>query len=374
MPMDSSLQSYVREYYLDPTFNKQDWKQKLQDALATTFKASSKEEALKAVDVLLASLDDPFTRVLLPGGASEAFEAQTQAKAGGGTGAQVAGLGRSSRSGHEGMHVGSALSPAASAGLHEGDLIVAINGRPVVPTEDARWLKEQLQQDKEVQVKVLRQGAAPAPSYSSAARAAAGSSLRAAIREAALASGGRAAAESGAAGIASTSASATPPPAEASSYASAPATTSYALSDQFVDVRLVPEPIEFLPVQYAVLTKAPSGAGPPGAAGGVLAASLGTATPPSPSRVGYIRIVAFTDNVAQEVAAAIDALKAAGCGSWLLDVRDNPGGIVREGLGVAELMLRPGSVFALVRDRSGEEQVQRLPLAGIRSWHISRLL
>ena len=53
-------------------------------------------------------------------------------------------------------------------------------------------------------------------------------------------------------------------------------------------------------------------------------------------------------------------LQAAGCGSWLLDLRENPGGIVREGLDVAELLLPPAAPFAVVTGRSGQPVTQYL--------------
>jgi hypothetical protein len=63
----------------------------------------------------------------------------------------------------------------------------------------------------------------------------------------------------------------------------------------------------------------------------------------------------------------VRAPQAEGCGSWLLDVRSNPGGIVGEGLRVAELLAPPGEIFALVRDRSGTEQAERLSVSRTRT-------
>ncbi|GLC67742.1 hypothetical protein PLESTF_000600800 [Pleodorina starrii] len=386
---------YVREYYVDPTFNKQDWNQRLQDALAATFRARSRDEALQQVGVLLDSLGDPFTRVLLPGGASEAFRAMTQAKIVS-TGLVVGRLGTA-----EGPLVVSFVvqgSPAAAAGLREGDEVVAVDGRPVwaLRGDDARSLQDLLRQDVEVRLKVRRpMGRAAASGGSAAALARRVTAAAAAAAPAqpelpaqptfsspvsepildqdqdqgTTSNGVRAA------GKLSEAAAPAAPPAASS--------TSYQLPGSFFDVVLRPAPVEFVPVQYAVLDKGTVGLAASGrrGGGGYPAASTSSAMrtpgappqapapstsppppppPASPSRVGYIRIVAFTERVASQVESAIRALQAEGCGSWLLDVRGNPGGIVSEGLGVAELLMPPGQVFALVRDRSGEEHAERL--------------
>eukprot|EP00198_Chlamydomonas_reinhardtii_P013391 XP_001702728.1 tail-specific protease [Chlamydomonas reinhardtii] len=230
---------YVREYFYDPTFNRQDWDKRLQEALVATFKARDRGEALKQVEVMLGYLGDPFTRVLLPGGSgsgsgsssnsggsSEEFTSAMQAKI------ITTGLlvGRNEGAGGPlRVEVVLAGSPAEAAGVREGDEVVAVNGRPVGHSPDSALL-DALSQDLKVDIK----------------------------------------------------------------------------------------------------------------------------------RVGYIRIVAFTDNVAQDVQAALAELQAAGCGSWLLDLRENPGGIVREGLDVAELLLPPAAPFAVVTGRSGQPVTQYL--------------
>ncbi|GIL98783.1 hypothetical protein Vretimale_3977, partial [Volvox reticuliferus] len=137
--------------------------------------------------------------------------------------------------------------------------------------------------------------------------------------------------------------------------------TSYQLPGRFFDVVLTPAPVEFVPVQYAVLSMEniwPQSRGGGGGSGS--GATSPSTTPPSPSRVGYIRIVAFTEDVAVEFGSAVRDLQAAGCGAWLLDLRSNPGGLVDEGLEVAETLMGPGRVFAVLRDRNGEERVERL--------------
>lgn len=41
----------------------------------------------------------------------------------------------------------------------------------------------------------------------------------------------------------------------------------------------------------------------------------------------------------------------------ILDLRDNPGGLVSAGLEVSKQLLRPGDVFLVARSRDGTEEV-----------------
>lgn len=70
-------------------------------------------------------------------------------------------------------------------------------------------------------------------------------------------------------------------------------------------------------------------------------------------------------NVFQQKKVSFPCSQAAGCRAWLLDLRDNPGGVVGEGLAVAELLLRPGDVAAFTLGRSGEYQQQLVYVSGV---------
>jgi carboxyl-terminal processing protease len=56
----------VRETYVDTTFNNQDWEDMLQSTLADTFTMKTSDEAYSKIRTMLASLDDPFTRIVTP--------------------------------------------------------------------------------------------------------------------------------------------------------------------------------------------------------------------------------------------------------------------------------------------------------------------
>ncbi len=68
--------------------------------------------------------------------------------------------------------------------------------------------------------------------------------------------------------------------------------------------------------------------------------------------VGYIELYSFSQSTAQELAEAIDSLKTAGMKSLILDLRFNPGGLLDEGVSVADLFLDPGQLVVSTRGRA----------------------
>ncbi len=68
--------------------------------------------------------------------------------------------------------------------------------------------------------------------------------------------------------------------------------------------------------------------------------------------VGYVELNPFSEESADELAAAIDSLKGAGMRSLVLDLRNNPGGLLPEGIGVAELFLNKGQEVVETRGRA----------------------
>ena len=68
--------------------------------------------------------------------------------------------------------------------------------------------------------------------------------------------------------------------------------------------------------------------------------------------VGYAAIASFTDSTNLEVAQAIDSLVSAGATSLTLDLRNNPGGLLAQGVAVAELFLDPGQKVVSTKGRA----------------------
>jgi carboxyl-terminal processing protease len=84
--------------------------------------------------------------------------------------------------------------------------------------------------------------------------------------------------------------------------------------------------------------------------------------------VGYVETNAFSQSAAEELQAAVDSLRGLGMRSLVLDLRNNPGGLLTEGLGVADLFLNPGQEIVATRGRAprstetfSDEAPQRYP-------------
>ena len=75
--------------------------------------------------------------------------------------------------------------------------------------------------------------------------------------------------------------------------------------------------------------------------------------------VGYIRVRSFAAGTPAQFAAAVGQLRAKGMQRLVLDLRDNPGGLLSSALGVARWILPPG-VVAYLQPRSGPRQAYRL--------------
>jgi len=75
--------------------------------------------------------------------------------------------------------------------------------------------------------------------------------------------------------------------------------------------------------------------------------------------VGYIGLTGgFNQETTEELRAAIERLKKEGMSSLVLDLRDNPGGLLRQAVQVAETFLPRGLDIVSVRGREGRYQPQ----------------
>jgi carboxyl-terminal processing protease len=68
--------------------------------------------------------------------------------------------------------------------------------------------------------------------------------------------------------------------------------------------------------------------------------------------VGYVELATFSLQAAGEVRRAVDSLRAAGARSLILDLRENPGGLLEQGIAVADLFLDADKVIASTRGRT----------------------
>jgi carboxyl-terminal processing protease len=68
--------------------------------------------------------------------------------------------------------------------------------------------------------------------------------------------------------------------------------------------------------------------------------------------VGYVELFSFSQSTGRELTEAIDSLRRAGLRALILDLRWNPGGLLDEGVQVADLFLDPGQEIVATRGRA----------------------
>lgn len=240
----------VNRAYLDATFNHQNWwfvrQQFLKQALPT------RDATYQAIRTMLASLEDPYTRLLPP---VQYRSLQTN------TAGALTGVGLQIAKDEQGATIQVIApvdgSPAAAAHLLPRDRILAIDG---IPTRD-------LTLDE-------------AASYM---RGPVGSAV----------------------------------------------TLTYVRNDQApAEVTLVRAVVNLNPVTAKLMQ------------------------PSDQLTVGYIRLSQFNANAVDEVTAAVNQFEQAGANAYILDLRNNPGGLLSAGINLARLWLEAGTVVYTV-DRGG---------------------
>jgi carboxyl-terminal processing protease len=74
--------------------------------------------------------------------------------------------------------------------------------------------------------------------------------------------------------------------------------------------------------------------------------------------VGFIRIDHFSQRTAREALAAVADLRKAGATAWVLDLRANPGGLVREALAAASIFISAGPLITFEGDGGRAREVE----------------
>ncbi|MBN1192279.1 MAG: S41 family peptidase [Coriobacteriia bacterium] len=74
--------------------------------------------------------------------------------------------------------------------------------------------------------------------------------------------------------------------------------------------------------------------------------------------IGYIRLYSFSEPAAEDVREAIEELEGAGALGFILDLRDNPGGLLDSSVDIASLFISDG-VIVRVEDREGTVEEHR---------------
>jgi carboxyl-terminal processing protease len=236
----------VSQAYVDDSFNQQNWWLLRETALKK--RLDNREETYAAIQKLLGSLDDPFTRFLTPN-QYRSLQVNTSGELSG-VGLQIA---LDAETGELAVVAPIAGSPAQQAGIQPRDRILEIDGK----------LSSELTLD------------------------------------------------------------------EAAARMRGPIGTTVTLKIQAKEgeprsVELVRDRISLNPV-YAVLDSQHDGI-----------------------PLGYIRLTQFSANATAEVADAVTKLKEQGAEAYILDLRNNPGGLLQAGIEIARLWLDQGTIVYTV--------------------------
>jgi carboxyl-terminal processing protease len=77
--------------------------------------------------------------------------------------------------------------------------------------------------------------------------------------------------------------------------------------------------------------------------------------------VGYIRVTSFDEKTAQEIKAAVEKLGGDRLAGLVIDLRNNPGGVLTAAVQTASLFLQPGMKIVTVRGRHVPETTETVP-------------
>ncbi|KAJ8753362.1 hypothetical protein K2173_019761 [Erythroxylum novogranatense] len=253
----------IRETFIDPTFNHQDWDLKLQQTMVEMFPLNSAEAAYTKVSGMLSTLGDPFTRIISP----KEYQSFRIGNDGNLQGVGIF-LNVEPKTGH--LVVLSCLdgSPAARAGIHDGDELVEINGERLdgVDSESA------------AQKLRGRVGTSVTVKFHSGNDRGSDSSIR--------------------------------------------------------EVNLPREYIRISPISSAIIPhRTPNG---------------------QIAKTGYVKLSTFSQSAAADMANAINDMETKGVESYILDLRNNPGGLVKVGLDVAQIWLDGDETLVNTIDRDGQ--------------------
>ena len=71
--------------------------------------------------------------------------------------------------------------------------------------------------------------------------------------------------------------------------------------------------------------------------------------------IGYVDLTVFSAAAAADLTRAVDSLRSTGAHALVLDLRGDPGGLLDQGVEVADLFLDPGQTIVTTRGRSADE-------------------
>ncbi|KRM90980.1 S41 family peptidase [Liquorilactobacillus cacaonum] len=80
---------------------------------------------------------------------------------------------------------------------------------------------------------------------------------------------------------------------------------------------------------------------------------------PKNKTIGYIQVSTFSENTSSEFKAEIKALRKKGAKSFVIDMRDNPGGLMDQALKMSSMFVQNGKTILQVQQRGQSAQVYK---------------
>lgn len=77
--------------------------------------------------------------------------------------------------------------------------------------------------------------------------------------------------------------------------------------------------------------------------------------------IGYLRVTGFEERTGREIHDAIEKLGGTSLKGLVIDLRDNPGGLMTAALETASFFLQPGQVILSAKGRNVAETIERVP-------------
>ncbi|CAM8973894.1 unnamed protein product [Rhodiola kirilowii] len=285
----------IRDTFVDPTFNHQDWDSKLQQTMVEIFPLRTADAAYNKISGMLSTLGDPFTRIISP-------KEYQSFRIGSDGNLQGVGLFINVEPSTGQLVVMSCVegSPAARAGIHGGDELVEINGERLDGI-DSEAAAQKLRGPYGTTVTVKLHSGKDAGNSSE-------------IREVLFHFSG-----------------------SCLKIQYNVATIILIWSSCFffitMKVKLPRENIRLSPISSAIINhRTPDG---------------------HISKTGYVKLAAFSQTAAVDMEDAIYDMEDQGVESYILDLRNNPGGLVKAGLDVAQIWLDGDETLVNTIDRDG---------------------
>ena len=77
-----------------------------------------------------------------------------------------------------------------------------------------------------------------------------------------------------------------------------------------------------------------------------------------------MRVKQFTSSTIDEVKDSLRILEGAGAEKLVIDLRDNPGGVLSAAVGVSDIFLNKGSLIVTLKSRTADEPVKAYKAGG----------